>query len=190
MTWTYFKRYRMEIALRQRTLIEPPTPPGYMFLPWREELLDIHARVKHLSFREEIDAQVFPCFLDEGSCRRLMLAIVRKPGFLPDATWLAVFSHQREGKIQQEFCGTIQGIYDEDTKIGSIQNVGVIPAHRDRGIGQGLLYRCLLGFQKAGADRVSLEVTAENIGAIRLYQRVGFEIVRTVYKVAEVPTTR
>ena len=180
----------MEIALRQRTLIEPPTPPGYMFLPWREELLDIHARVKHLSFREEIDAQVFPCFLDEGSCRRLMLAIVRKPGFLPDATWLAVFSHQREGKIQQDFCGTIQGIYDEDTKIGSIQNVGVIPAHRNRGIGQGLLYRCLLGFQKAGADRVSLEVTAENIGAIRLYQRVGFEIVRTVYKVAEVPTTR
>lgn len=190
MTWTYFKRYRMEIALRQRALVEPPTPPGYAFVPWREDLLDIHAHVKHVSFREEIDAQIFPCFLDESSCRRLMLAIVRKPGFLPEATWLAVFSRQVEGRIYHEYCGTIQGIYDAETKIGSIQNVGVIPGHRDRGIGRGLLYRCLRGFQQAGADRVSLEVTAENEGAIRLYRRVGFEIIRTVYKVAEVPSSR
>jgi ribosomal protein S18 acetylase RimI-like enzyme len=32
---------------------------------------------------------------------------------------------------------------------------------------------------------VSLEVTVENAGAVRLYQRLGFRRVRTVYKVVD-----
>lgn len=190
MGWTYFKRYRMEIDLRDRTLQEPPVPEGYSFVEWHDDLLDIHARVKHLSFRDEIDANVFPCFLDEMSCRRLMLAIVRKPGFLPEATWLAVYHGTGTFPGKPEYCGTIQGILDPQTQVGSIQNVGVTPAHRNRGIGRGLLYRALKGFQDAGAHRAFLEVTAENVGAIRLYQEVGFVITQTVYKVAEAPTHR
>jgi len=190
MGWTYFKRYRMEIDLQNRVLEEPAVPEGYTFLPWQPDLLDIHARVKHISFRGEIDANVFPCFLDEASCRRLMLAIVRKPGFLPQATWLAVFRGRFADDGVCEYCGTIQGILDPNTGIGSIQNVGVTPPHRNQGVGRGLLYRALKGFQEAGAPRVFLEVTAENEGAIRLYQRVGFVITQTVYKVAELPTPR
>jgi len=37
--------------------------------------------------------------------------------------------------------------------------------------------------------RAFLEVTAENVGAIRLYQRLGFRNVRTVYKAVEVAYT-
>lgn len=188
MGWTYFKRYRMEIDLHDRKLIEPPTPQGYIFVQWREDLLDVHAHVKHLSFRQEIDANVFPCFLDEASCRRLMLAIVRKVGFLPEATWLAAHTGNKNGEF--EYCGTIQGILDPQTNIGSIQNVGVVPEHRNRGLGRGLLYRALRGFQEAGASRVYLEVTADNLGAIRLYQRTGFVITQTVYKVAETASSR
>jgi ribosomal protein S18 acetylase RimI-like enzyme len=33
---------------------------------------------------------------------------------------------------------------------------------------------------------VYLEVTAQNQGAIRLYRRVGFAVIRTVYKAVEV----
>ena len=41
------------------------------------------------------------------------------------------------------------------------------------------------GFRRAGLERASLEVTAENDDAIRLYRRYGFEIVKTVYKAVE-----
>ena len=188
MAWTYFKRYRMEIDLVEKPP-EPVFPPNYRFLPWRDELLMHHARVKFQSFRHEIDANVFACFTHEDGCRRLMEAIRRKPGFLPEATWLAAFQDDSPpGRL--EYCGTIQGILDLDTRVGAIQNVGVTPGHRNRGIGSALLMLALNGFHEAGAIRAFLEVTAENEGAIQLYERLGFAIVRTVYKVADVPAGR
>ena len=49
--------------------------------------MEAHADVKYLSFRTEIDANVFPCLGDCDGCLRLMHEIRQKPGFLPEATW-------------------------------------------------------------------------------------------------------
>ena len=59
-------------------------------MPWEASLLEEFAEAKYLSFRTEIDSNVFPCLGELGGCRRLMSEIARKPGFLPQATWLAV----------------------------------------------------------------------------------------------------
>ena len=72
------------------------------------------------------------------------------------------------------------------TCLGAIQNLGIVPAHRGRGLGTCLLERALEGFRQAGLARVFLEVTADNEGAIRLYRRLGFRVVKTVFKAAEV----
>jgi ribosomal protein S18 acetylase RimI-like enzyme len=63
-----------------------------------------------------------------------------------------------------------------------IQNLGVIQEHRRTGIGAALLAKALDGFARVGAVSVSLEVTAQNIGAMRLYRSFGFRPVRTIYK--------
>lgn len=181
MGLTYFKRYRMQIDLAGRDLTPPAMPSEYRFLPWDKSLLDAHAQAKHLSFREEIDANLFSCFGDLAGCRRLMNEIVRKEGFLPAATWLAVFTAGPE----EEVCGTIQGIRNR-SGIGSVQNLGITPGYRDRGLGTSLLFRSLLGFQRSGLQRVCLEVTADNQGAVRLYRRCGFKTVKTLFKAAEV----
>lgn len=183
MVLTYFKRYRMEIDLVGLDLSRPRLPDGYRFLPWDESLLDAHAEAKYLSFRGEIDANVFPCFCELAGCHRLMGEIARKEGFLPEATWLAVYRGGRQRR--EEFCGTIQGIRDR-LGMGSVQNLGITPAHRNRHLGTSLLYRALGGFAATGLTKVHLEVTAENIGAIRLYRRLGFSAVKTVFKAAEV----
>ncbi|MHB1034920.1 MAG: GNAT family N-acetyltransferase [Pirellulales bacterium] len=182
MSLRYFKRYRMEIDLAGRDFSPPIPPRNYVILPWSETLLEAHAEAKWLSFREEIDASVFPCFADLAGCQRLMQEISRKEGFLREATWLAAY--QPNGDRHLEHCGTIQGIRDR-SGMGAVQNLGITPAHRNRGLGTQLLLRALEGFQHAGLRHVFLEVTAENQGAIRLYRRVGFAKVRTVYKVVE-----
>jgi ribosomal protein S18 acetylase RimI-like enzyme len=183
MNLTYFKRYRMEIDLAGRDLARLRPPVGYCFLPWDASLLEAHAEAKYLSFRDEIDANVFPCFGELPGCQRLMREIADKEGFLPEATWLAVY---RGGRAKEdEVCGTVQGVRDRSGK-GSLQNLGIAPSHRNRRVGTCLLYQALEGFRRAGLGRVHLEVTAENQGAIRLYRRVGFATVKTVYKAAEV----
>jgi ribosomal protein S18 acetylase RimI-like enzyme len=181
MSITYYKRFRMEADL-DGSLSPPHLPREFRWVPWAEELLDEHAEVKFLSFRDEMDASLFPCFSDLAGCRRLMTEIARKGGFLPDATWLAVTAGD-DGKPLYP-CGTVQGIRDR-FGFGAIQNLGITPPYRNRGLGTVLLFWALRGFAHAGLRRVCLEVTADNEGAIRLYRRHGFRVMKTLYKAVE-----
>ena len=182
MACTYYKRYRMEVDLDQARGQPLRMPRQYRFVPWSPRLLGAHAEAKFLSFRDEIDAVVFPCLGDFSGCHRLMREISLRTGFVPQATWLIVHEFTRD------VCGTIQGVRS-DEGWGSIQNIGVVPGHRKRGLGAGLIHRALEGFRQTGLGRAYLEVTSDNINAIRLYRRLGFREAQTVYKVAEIAYT-
>lgn len=174
MAITYYKRFRMEIDLAG---ISPPSLPSpYLWKPWDESLLEAHAQLKYLCFKDEIDAHVFPCLDNLPGCRRLMREIRRKAGFLPDATWLIA--------APAGYVATIQGVIDKDG-FGSIQNVGVLPAWRGRGLGRRLVCRALMGFRAQGVPCAFLEVTAENALAVRLYRDIGFRRVKTLYKAVD-----
>lgn len=183
MILTYFRRYRMEIELRGRDLRWPTPPPQYRILGWDPAMSDLHGQVKFESFRDEIDSSVFPCFNELSGCQRLMRDIAAKPGFLPEATWLAAYQGADGGRF--EYCGTVQGLRDAEG-LGAVQNLGVTPPHRGLGLGTLLLFRALEGFRQAGIERAYLEVTADNTAAVRLYRRLGFATAKTVYKAADV----
>ncbi len=175
MAITYYKRFRMEIDL-DGSLPPPRLPSPFEWVPWDEALAEHHAEVKYLSFRDEIDAHVFPCLGQRSGCQRLMREIRRKPGFLAGATWLIA---SPEGYV-----GTIQGVMDRGP-LGAIQNVGVVPTYRGQGLGRALVRQALEGFYQAGLRRAYLEVTAENLGAVRLYRTLGFRRSKTLYKAVD-----
>jgi ribosomal protein S18 acetylase RimI-like enzyme len=176
MAITYYKRLRMEIDLEDGLFGPARLPERFFWVPWDESLLADHAEVKYQSFREEIDAFVFPCLGDRYGCQRLMREIRRKAGFLPGATWLISCP---EGHV-----ATVQGVIDHGP-IGAIQNLGVIPAYRGIGLGRALVSRALMGFRDAGLRRAYLEVTAENSTAVQLYRSLGFRRAKTLYKAVD-----
>jgi GNAT superfamily N-acetyltransferase len=175
MNITYFKRFKMEIDLLHGLPV-PPLPAEYAFVPWDDTLVDAHAEVKFASFHGEIDSAVFPSLADRNGCHYLMNEIRRKNGFVPGATWLI--------KSADGPCATVQGVRDR-IGFGAIQNLGVIPAHRGRGLGAALLLKALEGFRAAGIGHAYLEVTAQNDGAVRLYRRLGFRCRKTIYKAVD-----
>lgn len=166
----YFKRYKMEVFLRD--LPAPELPRGFQWQPWSGEVIDPHAEALFRSFHHEIDTQVFPSLGDRLGCATLMTEIASKPGFEPEATWLIVGP---DGP-----CGTIQGIRERGA--GAIQNVGISPQWRGRGLGAALVLQALHGFWRTGLGKAILEVTARNDCAIRLYRRLGFRRAKTLYK--------
>ncbi len=168
---SYFKRYKMETDLR--ALPSPRLPHGFDFIAWNYELLDAHADILFGSFHQEIDAQVFPSLGDRQGSLCLMIEMTRKRGFLPEATWLLM------GPLGP--CGTVQGMRERGG-LGSIQNLGILPSWRGRGLGEALLLQALHGFRQAGLGRALLEVTSQNDAAIRLYRRLGFRRAKTLYK--------
>jgi GNAT superfamily N-acetyltransferase len=178
----YFRRFRMEIDLGQALFARPELPGDYRLAAWDDRLLETHAETKYRCFHWEMDANVFPSLSTREGCRRLMTEISRQPGFVAEATWL--LDYWPEDARRPEHCGTIQGVAED--KVGAIQNVGIMPQHRGKGLGTLLLWHSLNGFQAAGIERVFLEVTAQNSGACRLYERLGFQRTKVVYKAAEV----
>ncbi len=184
MSVTYFKRYRMDIDVR-RYARRPVMPEGCRLVPWADDrVLDLllsHAETKHQAFAGEVDSTVFPALGDEDGCLRLMEEIASKPGFLPEATWLVEYA---EGSGPAEAVGTIQGIR-VTPRFGSIQNVGVTPWGRGRGLGKALVSAALCGFQEVGLAMGTLQVTATNLPAVRMYESLGFQRVRTTYRAVE-----
>ena len=176
----YFKRFRMEINLANLPVAPAVLPEGYYWGEWNDADVERHALVKHRSFRDEMDSDVFPSLGEYFGCVRLMHEISQQESFLGPATWLIL--HRGESGAFED-CGTIQGL-GSTLLTGSVQNVGVVPEHRGLGLGRALVLKSLEGFALAGRQRVFLEVTAKNAPAVRLYESIGFRTVRTMYRTA------
>ena len=110
MGMTYFKRYRMEFDLRDWRGGDQGVPDGYELLPYAPGLLRDHAVAKFNSFRQELDANVFPCLSRRDGCLRLMREITSRGDFVPGATWLIRHRQTNPGNgvIQTFAVGTTQ----------------------------------------------------------------------------------
>ncbi|MEM8667260.1 MAG: GNAT family N-acetyltransferase [Planctomycetota bacterium] len=182
MGLTYFKRFRMEYDLSEGVPTCGPLPLGYEMVAFAPELVRDHAVAKYQSFRWELDANVFPCLGRRDGCLRLMREITSRAGFVPASTWLCRYRDPDSGRPLA--VGTIQGLQVDGW--GAVQNLGIDPQHRGRGLGSILLARASEGFRSEGLQRMHLEVTTDNTAAIRLYERLGFRRTKVVYKAAEV----
>lgn len=189
----HFKRFRMEVDLQKPPsgLAAPAVlPHGFHWLPWRDSLTFAHAEVKALCFQDETDAVIFRSLASLEGCRDLMNAIRDRPGFCPQATWLVVASEVDEEEARTGIAGncvaTVQGVID-DSGHGAIQNVGVIPEYRGRGLGIALVRKALAGFTACGAKRAYLEATASNRQAMRIYRTLGFRCTKTLYRSVPLP---
>jgi hypothetical protein len=181
MSITYFKRFRMEYDFSE-PIWDWSMPPGYQLVAFDESLVRDHATAKYRSFAQEIDTHVFPCLGRRDGCLRLIREITGRASFVPEATWLLRYRDPISQVAQP--VGTVQGIHHEGW--GAIQNLGIDPMHRGRGLGRCLLGQAAQGFRSVGLSHMHLEVTMDNTGAVRLYERLGFKRANTVYKAAEV----
>jgi ribosomal protein S18 acetylase RimI-like enzyme len=175
-TVTYFKRFRMELDLVAPLPPVPSLPIDLAWIPWEDRLLDAHAEVKYQCFCGDLDGVVFPNLSNRIGCVRLMREIAARPGFRPESTWLIAHG--------ETYVATVQGVSDR-AGTGSIQNLGVVPPHRGRGLGLAILLQALHGFRRFGLAKATLEVTAQNDTAVRMYRHVGFRFRKTLYKMVE-----
>jgi ribosomal protein S18 acetylase RimI-like enzyme len=57
-----------------------------------------------------------------------------------------------------------------------LSNIAVDPLHRGQGVGTYILKNAFKLAEDKGCRRVILDVTFENVGALRLYERFGFRV--------------
>ena len=76
-----------------------------------------------------------------------------------------------------EVCGFIT--LEKDIEAFSIGLLGVDYSKRGRGIGKALVNKCISEARKHNQKYISVKTQGDNIPAILLYQKLGFEIVKT-----------
>ena len=66
----------------------------------------------------------------------------------------------------------------EEPAIG-VLGMGVVDDQRGKGIGEALIRAALIAAQDKGFDTIRLDVRTDNERAVKLYEKVGFRILRT-----------
>ncbi len=175
----YVKRLQMSLDFAQTTLERPELPTGFFWKEWSTDLVKTHARLIHVAFSKDLDGRIFPTYKHYGACEHLVVATSAASFFAPYATWLIGRCSSKNDK-NTDFCAAIQCVR-KNKKEGEIQNVSVIPSFRRQGLGRALVLKALESFKTIGVKRVLLEATAENAVAVRMYDSLGFRLIRFFY---------
>jgi [ribosomal protein S18]-alanine N-acetyltransferase len=61
-------------------------------------------------------------------------------------------------------------------KKGHVVSVAVLPEHRGKGLGKALMLEGINGVMHRKSDEIYLEVRKSNESAIKMYQKIGFQI--------------
>ncbi len=139
---------------------------------WTERRQEEVAHLIAASYRGHIDSQINDQYRSAEGARRFLFNIVQYPGcgaFFPPGCWVAL--ERMTGRV----CGvSLASLVGEE--VGHITQICVSPGMRGVGVGSELLRRSVEALGQSGARRVSLTVTKANEGAVKLYERVGFEV--------------
>jgi ribosomal-protein-alanine N-acetyltransferase len=61
-------------------------------------------------------------------------------------------------------------------KKGHVVSVAVLNEHRNQGLGKALMLEGINGVIARKTDEIYLEVRVSNVSAVRMYERLGFQI--------------
>lgn len=165
-----YERNFMRIDLRTEQLDAGRVRRPMYLETWNDHYQDQAAQLIADAYTGHVDARINDQYRSALGARRFLYNIVQYPGcgtFFRPASCLAF--EPASGRL----CGvSLTSLVAPEA--GHITQICVSPSVRGTGIGHALLRHSLLMLREAGCASASLTVTAANIGAVALYERVGF----------------
>lgn len=152
----------------------PSLPPGraashYTFTNWTEDMQEEGATLIAAAYRDHVDSTINDQYRTPIGARRFLSNIVQYPGcgaFDRESSWVSL---NKSGRLTGLSLAS-----QVAESIGHITQICITPETRGTGLGYELLRRSLTSMVSAGSEKASLTVTASNLEAMRLYQRLGF----------------
>jgi ribosomal protein S18 acetylase RimI-like enzyme len=142
---------------------------------WSADRQEETARVIAQAYEKHVDGNVNDQYRSARGAYRFISNVVQYPGcgiFYQPASFVALDAWT--GRT----CG-VSLTSMLSPRVGHITQICVQPQLKGKGLGYELLRRSLVALAEAGCRRASLTVTVANTEAVRLYERVGFDIAYT-----------
>lgn len=168
-----FERNFMRVDLMRPVLPEAATARPIRMEVFSDQDQDAAAQLIADAYNGHIDSRINDQYRSISGARAFLFNIVQYPGcgtFFRPASFAAFDSNGR-------LCGiSLASLVAPET--GHLTQICVLREYRGMGIGHALIRRSLTRLGELGCRSASLTVTAANQGAVALYQRIGFRIIR------------
>jgi GNAT superfamily N-acetyltransferase len=167
-------RLFMVLPLSQKAQKITSVPADIEIRRWSEQDYQPAASVITSAYRGHVDAQINDQYRSLSGSLRFLNNIVRFPGcgtFDPESSFVAIHRHSRN-LIGLILCSRV------GTQVGHVTQVCVLPEYRLKKIGEALLAATTGNLMRRNFSLLSLTVTKANAGAVKLYERLGFDMKR------------
>ncbi|WP_394616284.1 GNAT family N-acetyltransferase [Lentzea sp. JNUCC 0626] len=162
--------HELEVALGE-SLAQVPTPAGYEVVPFSAARTEEVRQVCNAAFARHWGST-------DRSPQEWAASFTDSARFVPASSFLALY----EGAVVGFVLARHYPVVEEMTGVRElwIGDVGTLEKHRGRGVASGLLSWTLVQGAAAGFQRAGLSVDSANSdGALGVYERAGFGVVRT-----------
>jgi ribosomal protein S18 acetylase RimI-like enzyme len=133
------------------------------------------AQLLYLTYRNHVDAVINDQYASEAGATRLIENIMHQHGcggHLPNASRVAI--HRPTGKL-----AGVVALTSVRPHTAHIPQVAIATEFQGSGLGTAIMEMAFADLARRGYHEVSLTVTDLNVGAVRLYERLGFETFRS-----------
>ena len=183
---SYLRRF-MSLGLKSSKRAAIPEPPSESpsegrwvredieLTPWQKRFNDDAAEMLYQSYQKHVDALINDQYASVLGATRLIENIFHNQGcgdFLMHVSRMAVH------RPTQKLAGILT-VTRVRPRIAHIPQVGVGPSFQGLGFGTAMMQGAFQDLREDGFEQVTLTVTDANAGAVRLYQRLGFETFKT-----------
>lgn len=152
-----------------KSLNKPSLPSKYSIVTWDSEMISSIAQLVASINSKTLDGVLFPFLAEITRCEAFILEIMNHPNVK------SLSQHTRLLKHLDELIG-VCFIAIRSDKIGIIPEFGISTTYQRKGLGRALITHSLLELfaSISELEEVFLAVTLSNIGALKLYETLGF----------------
>lgn len=170
-----YTRNFMILPLAQMPASGAPVSTGLRLERWDDRHFEACARLIQLAYANHIDSEINDQYRSEEGALKFLKNIIILPGcgqFLPDASFI-VKPLASERLIAAVLTSAVSAGVAHTTQIC------VMPGYQGHGLGLRLMEASAQALMSRRFHALTLTVTALNARAVRLYERLGFQTVKS-----------
>jgi ribosomal protein S18 acetylase RimI-like enzyme len=148
---------------------------GIELVSWDKRFNEDTAEMLYQAYRQHVDALINDQYASVMGATRLVENIFHNQGC---GDFMSRISRMAVHRPTQKLAGIIT-VTEVRPRTAHIPQVGVGPSFQGLGVGTALMEAAFRDLAEEGYEQVTLTVTDANAGAVRLYERLGFETFKT-----------
>jgi ribosomal protein S18 acetylase RimI-like enzyme len=169
-----YPRQFMILPVAESAADAPAITPGLRLEKWHERLMPQVADLIHLAYANHVDGEINDQYRSRAGAMKFLKNIVMMPG-------CGQFEGHASFVLREVASEHIVGVVLTSIVapgVGHTTQLCVLPGFQGHGLGRRLMAESLAALRKIKATELSLTVTCANLGAVKLYESLGFRVVK------------